>query len=116
MYHQNYDPLGNPFLSTVVAAIPILVLLYFIALHRYRDSQGGVHFGISAPGGTPAELIAKLNASINAVLSEAAVRQRMEELGFIMGGGSPQAYAETLRTEIAKWRKVIKDANIPPPS
>lgn len=49
MYQQTYDPLGNVFLSTVVAAIPILVLLYFIALHRHRDSQGNVHLGISAP-------------------------------------------------------------------
>ena len=49
MYQQIYDPMGNAFLSTVVAAIPILVLLYFIALHRYRDSQGNVHLGISAP-------------------------------------------------------------------
>src|SRR2546422_9734435 len=49
MYQQTYDPLGNVFLSTVVAAIPILVLLYFIALHRHRDSLGNVHLGISAP-------------------------------------------------------------------
>src|SRR6476469_4312346 len=49
MYHQNYDPLGNTFLSTVAAAVPILVLLYFIALHRHRDAQGNVHLGISAP-------------------------------------------------------------------
>ena len=49
MYQQIYDPMGNAFLSTLVAAIPILVLLYFIALHRYRDSQGNVHLGISAP-------------------------------------------------------------------
>src|SRR6202790_3509871 len=49
MYQQSYDPLGNVFLSTVVAAIPIVVLLYFIALHRHRDSQGNVYLGISAP-------------------------------------------------------------------
>ncbi len=49
MYQQSYDPLGNVFLSTLVAAIPILVLLYFIALHRHRDSQGHVYLGISAP-------------------------------------------------------------------
>jgi lactate permease len=49
MYQQIYNPLGNAFFSTVVAAIPILVLLYFIALHRYRDAQGDVHMGISAP-------------------------------------------------------------------
>ena len=49
MYHQNYDPLGNTFLSTAAAAVPILVLLYFIALHRHRDPQGNVHLGIAAP-------------------------------------------------------------------
>jgi lactate permease len=49
MYQQNYDPLGNVFLSTLVAAIPILTLLYFIALHRHRDANGQVHLGISAP-------------------------------------------------------------------
>jgi len=49
MYQQIYDPMGNMFLSTVVAAIPILTLLYFIALHRHRDAQGNVLLGISAP-------------------------------------------------------------------
>jgi lactate permease len=49
MYQQIYDPMGNVFLSTIVAAIPILTLLYFIALHRYRDAQGNVHRGIAAP-------------------------------------------------------------------
>ena len=49
MYHQNYNPFGNAFLSTVVAAVPILVLLYFIALHPHRDREGVRHLGIPAP-------------------------------------------------------------------
>ena len=49
MYAQNYDPLGNVFLSTVMAAVPIAVLLYFIALHRHRDANGVVQLGIAAP-------------------------------------------------------------------
>src|SRR5438034_4388589 len=49
MYQQNYNPLGSVLLSTIVAAIPILVLLYFIALHPHRDQQGVRHLGISAP-------------------------------------------------------------------
>ena len=49
MYHQFYNPLGNTFFSTIVAAIPILTLLYFIALHRHRDANGNTHMGISAP-------------------------------------------------------------------
>jgi len=49
MYHQNYNPLGNVTLSTIVAAIPIVTLLYFIALHPHRDKRGIRHLGISAP-------------------------------------------------------------------
>ncbi len=48
-YHQNYNPLGNVALSTLVAAVPILTLLYFIALHPHRDKRGERHLGISAP-------------------------------------------------------------------
>ncbi|MGD0973828.1 MAG: L-lactate permease [Candidatus Korobacteraceae bacterium] len=48
IYHQNYNPLGNVALSTIVAAIPILALLYFIALHPHRE-RGVRHLGISAP-------------------------------------------------------------------
>src|SRR2546430_1614790 len=49
MYHQNYDPAGNVMLSTILAAIPILTLLYFIALHPHRDQQGVRRLGIAAP-------------------------------------------------------------------
>ncbi len=49
MYHQDYNPLGNSALSTIVAAIPIAVLLYFIALHPHRDKLGVKHLGIAAP-------------------------------------------------------------------
>ena len=49
MYLQNYDPLGNVFLSTLAAAVPIAVLLYFIALHPHRDADGVRRLGISAP-------------------------------------------------------------------
>ena len=49
MYFQTYDPMGSAVLSTIVAAVPICVLLYFIALHPHRDQGGVRHLGISAP-------------------------------------------------------------------
>jgi len=49
MYRQNYNPTGSVFLSTFLAALPILVLLYFIALHPHRDREGIRHLGIPAP-------------------------------------------------------------------
>ena len=49
MYHQDYNPTGSVFLSTLLAAVPIAVLLYFIALHPHRDDRGVRHLGIPAP-------------------------------------------------------------------
>jgi lactate permease len=49
MYRQNYNPTGSVVLSTIVAAIPILVLLYFIAVHPHRDERGVRRLGIAAP-------------------------------------------------------------------
>jgi lactate permease len=49
MFEQNYNPLGNVVLSTLVAAVPILTLLYFIALHPHTDERGIRHLGIAAP-------------------------------------------------------------------
>ena len=58
MYLQNYNPLGIGLLSIFVAAIPILTLLYFVALHPHRDMSGRRHLGISAPWAAFAGVIA----------------------------------------------------------
>ncbi len=49
MFRQDYDPTGSVFLSTVLAAAPIAVLLYLVALHPHRDATGARRLGISAP-------------------------------------------------------------------
>lgn len=48
-FMQSYDPLNDAWLSTLIAALPILVLLYFLALHPHRDVKGKRHFGVEAP-------------------------------------------------------------------
>ena len=78
--------------------------------------EGSVPFGISVPGGTPAAVVARLNAAFNQALTDPPTRAKLLELGFVPIGGAPQSYATVLTTEIANWRKVIKDSNIPPPS
>jgi len=78
--------------------------------------EGSVPFGISVPGGTPAAVVARLNAAFNEAMADPPTRARLIELGFVPIGGTPQGYARVLATEITKWRKVIKDSNIPPPA
>jgi len=58
----------------------------------------------------------RLNTAFNEALNDPPTRRKLLELGFIPVGGSPQAYTTVLASEIAKWRKVIKDSKIPPPS
>ena len=50
------------------------------------------------------------------VPADATVRAKLVELGFLPVGGQPDAYAEVVATEVAKWRQVIRDSNIPAPN
>ena len=74
-----------------------------------------IPFGISVPAGTPDAVVAKLNAAFNEALADPATRAKLVELGFVPVGGKGSDYGEVIRSEVAKWRKVIKDSNIPPP-
>src|SRR5688572_3491644 len=47
-YPQNYDPAGNALLSTLLAALPVVTLLYLLALHPTRSNKGALHKGIAA--------------------------------------------------------------------
>lgn len=49
LFQQTYDPFGNPFLSTLLAALPLLLLIYLLALHPWRDKEGRRQRGIGAP-------------------------------------------------------------------
>ncbi|KAB2332272.1 L-lactate permease [Cytobacillus depressus] len=63
-FHQVYDPMGNAFFSTLLAAIPILTLLYLLAFHPHKDKLGKTHYGIAAP---KAALIAGLVTVLMAI-------------------------------------------------
>jgi len=75
-----------------------------------------IPFGVSVPAGTPAEIVMRLNTAFNEALADAAIKQKLTELGFLTVGGRPEAYREVTTREIAKWRQVIKDSNIPAPN
>jgi tripartite-type tricarboxylate transporter receptor subunit TctC len=69
--------------------------------------------GMLAPAGTPKAIIMKLNAEINAALKLPDVRTKLEAAGIEIQGGTPQDYAALIKSDLAKWGKVIKDAGIP---
>ena len=71
-------------------------------------------WGIVAPAGTPHAVLAKLNAAARKALADADTKKRFADLGMSNGGSSPEELDAYIKSEIAKWSKVIKDANIQP--
>jgi tripartite-type tricarboxylate transporter receptor subunit TctC len=78
--------------------------------------EGAIFNGFMAPAATPAAVVAKLNGAINQALAEPEFARRLGDMGLSLVGGTPQSFGEKLAEETAKWRKVIQDANIPPPT
>ncbi len=70
--------------------------------------------GIAAPKGTPADLIAKLNKDLNAVLAAATIKERFADNGGVPIGGSPDDLARLIASEKQKWGDVIRSAKITP--
>ena len=69
-------------------------------------------YGAMLPTGTPREIVLRLNAEINKVLQLADVRDRLLGLGAVTIGGTPEAFGQLIVTDIAKFAKVVKAANM----
>jgi tripartite-type tricarboxylate transporter receptor subunit TctC len=74
------------------------------------DSTGW--FGLVAPAGTPPAVIARLNAEVTAALRDDTIQASLRAQGVEPAPSTPEAFESYIRSESAKWAKVIKTANI----
>lgn len=74
------------------------------------DSTGW--FGVVAPAGTPLLAVARVNAAIADALNDPGIQERMRALGVEPDPRSPEAFGTYIRSETAKWAKVIRQGNI----
>jgi tripartite-type tricarboxylate transporter receptor subunit TctC len=65
-------------------------------------------FGVLAPAGTPAPIVARINAEVNKWLQSAEAREKLLSQGAEAAGGSPEQFANHIRAESEKWAKVVK--------
>lgn len=68
--------------------------------------------GLFAPAGTSPEIIARINADVNAAMADAGFRQNMAKQGLIIGGGSPAQFKAFIDSESRKWGAIISKAGI----
>ena len=68
--------------------------------------------GILIKQGTPAPVVARLNAAIDKAIKTEKVQEALAKLGVDPGGGTPEAFGTLVHTEVVRWSRVIKEADI----
>ena len=92
--------------STVLPELPT------IAESAYPGFESGVWYGVLAPARTPPEVVARLNAELVKIVQSPEVRKLLQEQGAEPVGSSAQEFGNLIRSDIARWNKVITAAGI----
>ncbi len=69
-------------------------------------------YGLYAPAGTPPEVIARLNAAAKKAVATDDFRKKVEQEGLVISAGAPSELDTYVRSEEARWRKIVKENNI----
>ena len=80
----------------------------------YKDFEVDQWYGVVAPAGTLAAIVAKLNAVINQSLSSPELKARLQAEGAIANPTTPEAFGAHIRKELARWKPVVAAGRIRP--
>jgi tripartite-type tricarboxylate transporter receptor subunit TctC len=78
----------------------------------FKDYELIAYFAVFAPSGTPPDVVAKLNAAINAAATSKDLQEKFVANGFAIDPGTPEDLARRNKAEAAKWEKAIREAKI----
>ena len=97
---------------TSAQRVPALPELPTVAESGYPGFETTTWYGILVPKGTPPGIVARLSAEIVKVLESPAVKERMAANGGATVKPGPAAFDALLKSELSKWSRVIKEANV----
>lgn len=97
---------------TSLKRLPSIPDLPTIAESGYSGFDSGVWFGVLAPARTPQEIISRLNSELVNIARRPEFMQRLVSEGSEVVGSSPEQFGDYIKTETARWAKIIKAANI----
>jgi tripartite-type tricarboxylate transporter receptor subunit TctC len=73
-------------------------------------------YGLLAPAGTPAAAVNKINAEMRRAVANLELTKQLESIGLEPASSTPREMGDLIRTELARWTKVINEAHIQPPT
>ena len=83
-----------------------------VAESGYPGFEASNWHGLVAPARTSPEIIATLNAAVVSGLKRPEIASRVRELGYAIVAGTPAEFADFIRTDIEKWRRIVQDKNL----
>jgi tripartite-type tricarboxylate transporter receptor subunit TctC len=92
-----------------MAALPGLPTIDETGVKGYDNSSWSA---VAAPAGTPREIVTRLNSELNAILKLPDIMEKNASFGADAVGGTPEQFGEYLKSEIAKFARVVKEAKI----
>ncbi|MET0349603.1 MAG: tripartite tricarboxylate transporter substrate-binding protein, partial [Rhizobacter sp.] len=95
-----------------VKRLPSLPDVPTVAESGFPGFDADQWYGVVAPAGTPAAVVARINAEINKALQNPQVAQQLDGEGAVPVPGSPQAFGDLIVREIPRWAKVVKAGNV----
>ena len=91
---------------------PLISEIPTIAESGFKGFSIATWYGLLAPAGINAEMANRIQRDVAQVLNQAQTRERLVSMGVDISANTPEAFAAFLRSEIPRYAKVIKDANI----
>ena len=106
---------GTSALAQAYPTKPVTIIVPFAAGGTIAEAgvpgyEATSWFGMFAPAGTPAPVLAKLNAAIVKVLGQPDVKKKINEQGAEVYSETPEQFAAFIQTESVKWGKVVKES------
>ena len=106
---------GTSALAQAYPTKPVTIIVPFAAGGTIADAgvpgyEATSWFGMFAPAGTPAPVLAKLNAAIVKVLAQPDVKKKINEQGAEVYSETPEQFAAFIQAESVKWGKVVKES------
>jgi tripartite-type tricarboxylate transporter receptor subunit TctC len=78
----------------------------------FPGAESGFWHGTMVPAGTPAEVVSAFHAAVSDALRREETSRRLVEIGYSINGDGPAPFAQFIRSEVEKWRKVVQAAGL----
>ncbi len=92
-----------------VAALPEVPT---VAESGYPGFEVGASYSVLAPAGTPAVIVGRLSSELARIAGLREIRERLTALGLEMVGGTPEHLTEFMKTDLAKWSKLVQSIGL----